>query len=594
MDGMCRTRFRLCALAVGLVVLALPARSRTAFAWAAGDGYYSLINRHSGSALDVIGASTESGAAVIQYLGHLNANQQWLLREVVATPQVTTADAIRFLEQSTWGPTPELVAHVQSVGFEQFLNEQFEAAPSSYPTLPLYPTTRDTVACPSGSACQRDNYTIYPVQNRFFTNALYGPDQLRQRVAFALHQIVVVSNVDITQPSWMTPYLQVLDRNALGNYRQLLYDMSLNPAMGNYLDIAGNTKAVPNENYGREILQLFSLGTFRLNPDGTQQLDLTGQPIPAYTQETVNNFARVFTGWQRAAAPAPGVPNYLDPMVANQSQHDIGAKTLLNGAVLPAKQSAAQDLNDAIDNIFNDPNVGPFISRQLIQHLVTSNPSPAYVARVTSVFNGDLGSSRGDLKAVVKAILLDPEARGDLKADPNYGHLKDPILFITNLLRAFHARSADGTGLSDGYLNPQAVNMGMDLFRPPSVFSYYSPSSGVPGAAGVRGPEFGVLSTSTALRRANFVNTMMFGTIPVSANAPTGTSLDLSDLRALAAMPDQLVERLNQQLLHGTMSTSMRQTILWAVTAVPATNPLKRARTALYLVASSSQYQVEK
>ncbi len=417
---------------------------------------------------------------------------------------------------------------------------------------------------------------------------------MRQRVAFALHQIVVVSNVDITQPSWMTPYLQVLDRHALGNYRQLLYEVSLNPAMGNYLDIAGNTKAVPNENYGREILQLFSLGTFRLNQDGTQQLDVNGEPIPAYTQATVNSFARVFTGWNRAAAPMTGVPNYLDPLVANQSQHDVGAKTLLNGTVLPANQSAAQDLHDAIDNIFNDPNVGPFISKQLIQHLVTSNPSPGYVSRVASVFNGGLGSARGDLQAVVKAILLDPEARGDLKSDANYGHLKHPILLITNLLRAFHARSADGTGLSDGYLNPQAVNMGMDLFRPPSVFSYFSPSSGVPGTSGVRGPEFGVLSTSTALRRANFVNTMVFGTIAVGANSPTGTSLDLAALQALASAPDQLVQRLDVQLLHGTMSTAMRDAIVRAVTAVNPNNPLKRARTALYLVASSSQYQVEK
>jgi uncharacterized protein (DUF1800 family) len=560
-----------------------------------GGGYYSLTARHSGKALDVYDASLEPATLAIQYAVHPEAaNQQFLLQPVVEGSQITSADATRFLEQATWGPTPELVTHVQSVGFEAFLDEQFNAPASSYPTMPLYPTTRDTVACPSGSACQRDNYTIYPIQTRFFSNALYGPDQLRQRVAFALHQIIVVSNVDITQPSWMAPYLQLLDRHALGSFRQLLYEMSLNPAMGNYLDITGNTKAIPNENYGREILQLFSLGTFRLNQDGTQQLDLNGAPIPAYTQDTVNNFARVFTGWNRAAAPATGVPNYIDPMVANQSQHDVGEKTLLNGTVLPAKQSAAQDLSDAIDNIVNDPNVGPFISKQLIQHLVTSNPSPAYVARVASVFNGDLGSSRGDLKAVVKAILLDPEARGDLKSDPNYGHLKHPALFITNLLRAFHARSADGTGLSDGYLNPQAVNMGMDLFRPPSVFSYYSPASGVPGAAGVRGPEFGLLSTSTALRRVNFVNTMVFSTIAVGANSPTGTSLDLSELQALAATPDALVQRLNMQLLHGTMSAGMRDTILRAVTAVAANNPLKRARTALYLVASSSQYQVEK
>ena len=247
----------------------------------------------------------------------------------------STADVVRFLEQATFGPTPELIAHVQEVGFDGYLIEQFNTPASSYPTLPLYPTTRDTSSCPNGSTCQRDNYTLYPVQNQFFVNALYGPDQLRQRVAFALHQILVVSGVEITQPSWMTPYLQLLDRNALGNYRDLLYEISRNPAMGNYLDIAGNTKANPNENYAREILQLFSIGTVRLNQDGTPQLDDTGQPIPTYTQETVVNFSRAFTGWRLAAAPSPGVPNYIAPMVATESQHDTGAKTLLNGVELP-------------------------------------------------------------------------------------------------------------------------------------------------------------------------------------------------------------------------------------------------------------------
>ncbi len=559
------------------------------------DGYYRLIARHSGKALDVAGASQESGATVIQYTLNGGANQEWLLRPIGSPPnQPTSADVVRFLEQATFGPTTELIAHVQSVGFENFLNEQFDAPMSSYPTLPLYPTTRDTVNCPNGSACQRDNYTMYPLQNRFFLNARYGPDQLRQRVAFALHQILVVSGVDITQPSWMAPYLQTLDRNAFGNYRQLLYEISLNPAMGNYLDVANNTKTNPNENYAREILQLFSIGTVRLNQDGTQQLDGAGTAIPAYTQTTVNNFARVFTGWRLATAPAPGVPNYIDPMVPNQSQHDVGSKTLLNDIVLPANRTIAQDLNDAIDNIFNDPNVGPFISKQLIQHLVTSNPTPAYVARVTSVFNGNEVGIRGDLKSVVRAILLDPEARGDVKTDPNYGHLRHPALFISNILRAFSARSADGNGDSDGYLNPQAVLMGMDVFRPPSVFSYFSPGTVVAGTAGVRGPEFGIFSTSTALRRVNFVNTIVFSTIPVGTNAPTGTSLDLSPLQALASKPDALVDQLNLLMMHGAMSSTMRDSVISAVSAVAATNTLKRARTAVYLVASSSQYQVEK
>jgi uncharacterized protein (DUF1800 family) len=554
-------------------------------------GYYTLTVRHSGKLLDISGVSMDDGAPAIQWPPNGGENQQWLLRSVSGGGP-SASDVTRFLEQSTWGPNPALVQHVQSVGFDRFLEEQFNSPPSSYPTLPLYPTTRDTTACPNGSTCQRDNYTMYPVQNRFFMNGLYGADQLRQRVAFALHQIIVVSGVDITQPSWMTPYLQTLDRDAFGSFRQLLYDITLNPAMGNYLDVNNNTKTRPNENYAREVLQLFSIGTVRLNLDGTQQLDGAGQPIPTYDQTTVNNFARVFTGW-RFAPGAQGIPNYIDPMVVNETQHDTGSKTVLSGVTLPAGQGTAKDLADAIDNIVNDPNVGPFISKQLIQHLVTSNPSPAYVARVASVFNG-AGGSRGDLRAVVKTILLDPEARGDAKTDANYGRLRHPAQFILNLLRAFNARSADGTTDSDGYLNPQSVNMGMDVFRPPSVFSYFSPGGVVAGTNGVRGPEFALFTTSTALRRANFVNTMAFSRIAVSTNAPNGTSLDLSTLQALAANPGQMVDALDALLMHGTMSAEMRQSIVDAVSAVAATNPLKRARTAVYLVATSSQYQVER
>lgn len=554
----------------------------------------------SGSA-STAAASTPGTYEFRYYLNDEYAPKVATSNPVTISSPLAVGDISRFLKQSTFGPTPELIAHVQNVGFEEFLNQQFNAPVSSYPTMPLYPTTRNTnnpdapYYCPDGP-CSRDNYTLYLPQNRFFTNALYGPDQLRGRVAFALHQILVISGVEITQPSWMVPYLQILDRNAFGNYRQLLYEITLNPGMGTYLDMTGNTKTNPNENYAREILQLFSIGTVKLNPDGTPQLDGEGQPVPTYDQTTVDNFARVFTGWNRAAAPATGVPNYINPMIANQGQHDTGAKTLLRSQVLPAGQTAAKDLNDALDNIFNDPNVGPFIGKQLIQHLVTSNPSPGYVARVATVFNDNGGGARGDMSAVVRAILLDEEARGDIKTEPNYGHLRHPALFITNILRAFNAQSANRSTTSDGYLNPDSQSMGMDVFRPPSVFSYFSPGTIVPGTNGVRGPEFGILSTSTTLRRANFVNKMIFTTIPipVSANAPQGTSIDLSPVQALAGNPAQLVDMLNNLLMHGTMSPEMRSSIVEAVSAVPNSNPLKRARTAVYLIATSSQYQVER
>src|SRR5215831_1294772 len=319
------------------------------------------------------------------------------------TSRPSAAEAARFLQQSTWGPTSDLITHVQDVGFEQFLEEQFAAPISGYPTLPLVPGTAPA-DCQPGTICYRDNYSLYPVQTRFYTNALYGEDQLRQRVAFALHQIIVVSGVDIGQgyPSRFTPYLRTLDHNAFGNFRQLLYDITLNPAMGNYLDMAGNTKNNPNENYAREILQLFTIGLNQLNPDGSLVRDSASQTIPTYDQAIVNAFARVFTGWNFAPPQTTGIQNYIDPMRANDNNHDTGAKTLLRGVTLPIGQTAAKDLNDALDNIFQDPSVGPFIGRQLIQHFVTSNPSPGYVERITRVFNGDDGfNTRGDLKAVV-------------------------------------------------------------------------------------------------------------------------------------------------------------------------------------------------
>jgi uncharacterized protein (DUF1800 family) len=520
-------------------------------------------------------------------------------------------DGVRFLEQATWGPTAAELAHLRTIGFRAYLNEQFNLPASTYPALGLVPNDTNT-GCPQTDAtqrniCLRDNYSMYPLQRRFFVNALYGPDQLRQRTAFALHKMLVVSGRDIFVTSWMTPYLRIFDRNAFGNFRQLLYDITLNPAMGNYLDMASSRRTNPNENYAREILQLFSIGLDELNPDGTPKLDAQGNRIPTYDQTTITNFARVFTGWTIPVAAA-GTQDYINPMiVTNENNHDTGQKVLLGGQVLPPNQSSAQDLNAAIDNIFNHPNVGPFISKQLIQSLVTSNPSPAYVERVAAVFNNNGAGVRGDLRAVVTAILLDPEARGEVKTDPNYGHLREPVLFITNILRAFNARSADGTTTSDGYLAPRSAEMDQDLFRPPTVFSYFPADNGVPGS-NLSGPEFGILSTATSLKRANFVNQVVFNGIPrttdVAQTSPLGTALDLTALQALAADPQQLVDALNTRvspnvvpLMHGTMTSAMRSSIISAVQSIPTTDPqyqLKRARTAVYLVATSSQYQVER
>jgi hypothetical protein len=521
-----------------------------------------------------------------------------------------SADRIRLQEQATFGPNDTVDQRIRRLGLRNWLNIQFDAAypTNPYPNLILKPTDIGT-GCPAGSpaTCGRDFYSQYLLQNWFYNEAFYGEAQLRHRVAWTFSQLFVVSGVDTQQASWMIAYHQKLSQNAFGNYRNLMTDVTLNPAMGNYLDMVRSTRNNPNENFAREILQLFSIGLFMLNQDGTLQLDADGKPIPTYDQNTVNNFTKVFTGWTlcEVTASCPnrtaGAPNYKDPMILNQNNHDITAKTLLaypNAvfSTLPAGQNGATDMTQALDNIFNHPNVAPFVSRILIQHLVTSDPTPAYVGRVAAVFNNNGSSVRGDLKAVVRAILLDPEARGNVKTDPKYGKLREPVQLATNIYRQFNVRSFDGTTQSDGYVNPIIAPMGQNTFLSPTVFNYYTPDYTVPGTA-LNGPEFGILTTGTAIARANFINNVSFNRVGVGVNSPFGTSIDLTEMQSLATADtsgNQLLDALNAKLMHGTMSAQMKNTILTAVRAVAATDPLTRARTAIYLVTSSSQYQVQR
>ncbi|MGH9943572.1 MAG: DUF1800 domain-containing protein [Pyrinomonadaceae bacterium] len=549
------------------------------------------------------------------------------------TGAASYADTVRFLEQATWGPTNAEVARTQALGFRSWLDEQFNLPMSSYPSYTLMPTD-STQGCPQAdqtqrNICTRDNYTMYPLQVKFFQNALNTSaqtDQLRQRVAWALHQIFVVSGRDISYPAWMTYYLQILDRNAFGNFRTLLGDITLNPGMGEYLNMRGNTRNNPNENYAREILQLFSLGVDELNLDGTPRLDANGKRLPTYDQDDVTNFARVFTGWNLAPAKVTvingtpyNVANYQDPMIVTRAtNHDRNPKTLLGGFVLPGVaagqetvQSANADLNAALDNIFNHPNVGPFIGKQLIQHLVTSNPSPAYVERVARVFNNDCdalypegcSNGRGNLRPVVRAILLDPEARGDAKTDPNYGKLREPVQFLNNILRGVGATAFNNPGLpSDGVIGTRSQRgdlpsqLDQPVFLPATVFSYYTPLYEVPGT-GLFGPAFEILSTSTSLRRANVTNTLVYSGIGTNADTPAGTSLNLAALEQQAGNPAQLVETLNALLLHNTMTDAVKTQVINAVNAIPTSDgqlARKRAQVAVYLVSTSPQYQVQR
>ena len=518
------------------------------------------------------------------------------------------ADALRLMRQATFGPTESETQRVASMGAQAWIAEQLAMRASAYPDYPWMPANRPATCVDDrtpplrpDSFCARDNYTLFPLQLQFFRDALAQPDQLRARVAFALSQIMVTSGVDNSRNYAMRHYQQMLRDRALGNFYDLLLAVTLSPVMGDYLDMANNNKAnpatgtEPNENYAREILQLFSVGLYLLNPDGTHQLDGAGKPIATYDQDEIEGFAHVFTGWtypavDGVAARNNNPRNYVGSLVGVNATHDFGAKFLLRGVSAAANLPMDQDLAFAHQNIFAHPNVGPFIGKQLIQKLVTSNPSPGYVSRVASIFNNNGFGQRGDLGAVVRAILLDPEARGARKIDAGYGKLTEPVLFMTSAARALNATS-DGV-----FLRAQSTAVGQFVFYSPSVFNFYPPDYVVPGTQ-LLGPEFGVQTSTTAINRANFANSLVFSSrIAPDATVydATGTAIDLGAYQAVAADAAVLADRFDRYLLGRTMSNAMRSAIVSAVNAVPASDPLNRARTAAYLVLTSPQFQVQR
>src|SRR5260370_803951 len=376
---------------------------------------------------------------------------------------VSQRAAVRFLEQSTFGPNDAQRAAVETGGMESFLTAQFQATASTYPDIP---------------PGMNDFHLLFPL---FFQNALdaqASSDQLRQRVMFALNQIWVVSGNKVGQPEFYVPYLRVLMNDAFGNYRTLMEDVTLNPAMGRYLDMVNNAKPDlangihANENYAREFMQLFTIGPNLLNADGTPQIQ-NGAFVPTYGQADIQALARAFTGWTFAPVPpatnCAQYPNYNfnggSPMVPCDAYHDAAVKTIL-GVTLNAGQSTQQDLKGSLDIIVMHPNIPPFVARRMIQHLVTSNPSPAYVTRVANVFkNGTFTSpsngaifgsgSRGDMQALIAAVLLDPEARrGDDLAteNPVDGHFREPVLFLAKVIPAFpHTTDAHNTIVYFGF-----------------------------------------------------------------------------------------------------------------------------------------------
>lgn len=491
----------------------------------------------------------------------------------------TAEDASRFLGQCTCGATAPLVQQVQQQGFSAFLDAQFALSATS--NLALV----DQLSADPGWV---------EVMSAWWTEAITAPDQLRQRVAFALSEILVTSfnNGAISEhPEAMSAYYDILINNAFGNYRTLLESVTLSPTMGVYLDLLRSDIADPesgshpNENYPRELMQLFSIGLYQLNIDGSLKLDADGLPIPTYDQSAVTGLAGVLTGWTFAGSNHfwGGTPNFRAPMMNFPNHHTPEAKTILNGVVIPAGQTALQDMRQALDTIFNHPNAGRFVARHLIQRLVTSNPSPGYIYRVASVFDNNGQGVRGDMKAVIKAILLDYDARGPSKTGPGSGKEREPALRLTNFYRGIKSNPQNGI-----YFFWLPDEFGQIPLNSPTVFNFFTPDYSAPGEialAGLRSPEFQITTETTVVQQANTIYEALYW-----QNIP----LDITYERGLASDPATLIEYLNQTFMNGAMSASMRTVLINTISQIPATSRGERTRSAIWLILNSPEYVIEK
>ncbi|MCH2240865.1 MAG: DUF1800 domain-containing protein [Aquabacterium sp.] len=525
--------------------------------------------------------------------------------ETTAPPNAN--EAARFLIQATYGPTTVDVAAVQAGGYRAWIDGQFSTP--SLGTHTAYYNAQNIC-----SSCLEAGHNA--VAESFWRQAITGPDQLRQRVTFALSQIFVVSVVNSSldaAPLAAASFLDTLSQHAFGNFRDLLEAVTLHPAMGTYLSHLGNDKEntatgrMPDENYAREVMQLFTIGLWELNEDGTRRQQ-NGQDIPTYGQPEVMGMAKVFTGWSWAG-PDTNEGRWLgwvngvqtqpwdQPMQPYPQHHSTSEKRILRGVVIPAGTGPRESLEIALDTLFNHPNVGPFIGRQLIQRLVTSNPSPAYIARVARAFNNNGAGVRGDMKAVIRAVLLDPEARDAAKlADGNWGKLREPVVRVANWARLFGARSPSGAYRINSLHDP-IEGVGQGPLHSPSVFNFFRPDYSPAGdvrAAGLVAPEFQITHETTVSAYINFmVQTIEqgYGWGDRLITAP------YTDELALANQPDKLVARLDQMLMAGQMSASTRQTIVEAVAAVPMTEAnaaQRRVWIAVTLAMCSPEFLIQK
>lgn len=519
----------------------------------------------------------------------------------VANLNADDVAASRFLAQSTFGATPDTIAQLRSTGVENWIDEQM-----NLPVSLTEPYTRENSNGSQGEARHE----------AWWNNVLDQPDQLRQRVAFALSQIFVVSDTDylLANNQWgMANYYDTLSRNAFGNYRQLLEDVTLHPVMGVYLSMVRNEKANlvenirPDENYAREVLQLFSIGLYELNSRG--EALPADNPVPAYTQNQIEEFARVFTGWNYDRVTSWETTNlgggntFTTPMVPDERFHDTGSKTLLNGRVAPAGLSTREDMAFALDTLFQHQNVGPFISRQLIQRLITSNPSPDYVARIVAVFNDNGAGERGDLGAVVKAILLDDEARNAFKDDPDFGKLREPVIRLAHVWRAL-----DGTPgpLSEGVHNTPNFTLnrvdemtGQEVMQSPSVFNFYLPDHTIIPGGTTQSPEMQIMTEANLASTHNHYHHQIYrfnDRSDLSDDNPRVTIINLQPLVELSNDNDALLDWYNLIFFAGAMPDDMRQTLFDYMRALGADDAGRFAavQDTLFMVLTAPQYHVQR
>jgi uncharacterized protein (DUF1800 family) len=590
---------------------------------------------NSGSQLTATVTPTESGNLDLQVLNPspgpaTSADLIALVNGTPPVPVVTPEDASRFLEQATFGATDADIHHLSMIGYPAWLNEQFGIAPTPQePSVELAvildnpPCAASNVKCNAALFVQNGSDEGF-VQDAFWQQSLAASDQLRQRVKYALSELMVVSTSNSSvqnMPRGEANYYDLLGNDAFGNFRTLLNDVTLNPMMGQFLSMLGNDKGNattdPDENYAREVMQLFTIGLYQLNDDGSQKLDSTGKPIPTYSNNDVMGLAAVFTGfswnipgnatdtaWSNCCLyVGPGYGEELLPMQSFPSHHSTVEKDFLGVTIAQGSDDPVGDLKIALDTLFNHPNAPPFFCKQMIQHLVTSNPSPTYIGNCSAVFKDDGTGVRGNLQAVISEILLDPEARSSSTdfSNPQYGKVREALLRYTEWARAFTAQSRTGS-YGVGSTEDPIYGLGEMTLRSPTVFNWFAPGFVPPGTsiaqAGLVAPEMQMTDVTTVVGYLNYLQ----NAIGASATAGPDVFSSYETEMSLAATPGALLDRINLLLMAGEMDPTLYGQILAAINSIPiptgdqnAINAAlqNRVKAAIYLTMSSPSFSAQ-